>query len=146
MLSVGCGNLSSMGSPPATAPASQPDALFRSSALSAAGVLAAVPAWWRRRAVAAGLEAPWTGWRLALAPAPIEVELVAPFPGLERASAFELGEAYASALEAGTRLDLDGGCHYTPDLLATALWSELEQAGVSAGSRVSDPPAEPVPS
>lgn len=137
MLSVGCGNLSIMGSPTATAPAPQSDALFQSSALSAASVLAAIPAWWRRRAAAAGLEAPWTDWRLALAPAPIETEVVAPFPGLDRASSFELGEAYSSALEAGARLD--GGCHYTPDILATALWSELCQAVVPADSRVSDP-------
>ena len=126
-----------MGPTAAIPPVPQSDALFQSPALSAASVLAGVPAWWRRRALAAGLEEPWTDWRLALAPPPVETEVAAPFPGLDRATSFELGEAYSGALDASARLS--GGCHYTPDLLATTLWLELGQAGSKTIARVSDP-------
>jgi adenine-specific DNA-methyltransferase len=74
---------------------------------------------------------------LALAPAPVDTEVVVPSPGLDRATPFELGEAYSCALDASARLS--GGCHYTPALLAAALWSELRGAGTPNGARVSDP-------
>lgn len=85
------------------------------------------------------MDDPWTDWRRALASAPVDLDHVAPHPGLESASPFELGEAYSSVVNASDRLLQ--GCHYTPELLTAALWSELEQAHEVPAGPVTDPAA-----
>ncbi len=115
----------------------QLESLFPAAALSGANVLAAVPSWWKLKAVEAGLDEPWTDWRVALSTPPADFDRTAPYPGLERASSFELGEAYSGLVEAGDRLKQ--GCHYTPQLLTTTLWTELEQAGETSSGPIADP-------
>lgn len=117
--------------------APQTECLFEAPASPATGVLSGVPGWWERRAITAGLRPPWTDWRLALAPPPVAIESSASGPWLEGASSFTLGEAYARALEASVRVGR--GCHYTPERLATTLWSELGQVDRPPAGSIVDP-------
>jgi len=97
-------------------------------------VLGSIPAWWAGRAQRAGLPSPWRDWRRALPAAP--VELIRGTDALARASAYDLGCAYTTSLLSTDRLQ--HGCHYTPQVLAQALWKELRN--VPSG-RTEDPAA-----
>jgi adenine-specific DNA-methyltransferase len=102
-------------------------------------VLAAVPDWWRHRAVAAGLDGKWLSVDYALSlPPPAATEDVAPSPDVSAdMSSEELGNAYLSALSAQVRAR--HGRHYTPLALATELWSMTRRAlGHRAAARQLD--------
>jgi adenine-specific DNA-methyltransferase len=93
---------------------------------TAAAVLAALPAWWERRAAAHGLTGRWLDLAQALdAAVPTGIAGVSSrsaesLPALLLASPEELGQAYASALDPGVRAR--HGRHYTPAALAEHLW------------------------
>lgn len=107
------------------------DRLVGSSALpGVSDVVATIPGWWARRAQAVGLPPSWRNWRLALPEAPVPL-YGSPAEHLYDAGPFEIGEAYVRALDPSTRLR--EGRHYTPELLAEALWREIEAAGASEG-------------
>lgn len=94
---------------------------------AAVEVLAAVPAWWARRARLAGLPPEWHSWKRALSQPPVELPDQAA-EGLTSASGHALGEAYACALSHTERFAQ--GRHYTPKSLADALWIEIERTGL----------------
>ncbi len=100
-------------------------------------VLSRIPEWWRRRAAAAGLPPEWRAWELALDRPPVAIE--EGVSTLLEESPHELGEAYIDALEPATRLQ--HGRHYTPALLAEALWSEVLAVGAADDGPVVDPAA-----
>lgn len=87
-----------------------------------ADVLAAVPAWWERRARACGLTGRWLDVAEAIdAPLPAEADALSEAAKvLEQATADELGSAYVLALDASVRAR--HGRHYTPPDLAAQLW------------------------
>lgn len=94
---------------------------------TAAAVLAAIPAWWRARASAVGLDGDWLDVSLAVASPPLyEVD---PAP-LEREwgplTAEQVGMAYVEALAPETRAR--HGRYYTPGLLAEHLWTSARRA------------------
>jgi len=93
-------------------------------------VLAALPAWWARRARLAGLPREWQDWRRALPSSPVALPH-RPHTPLTIASGFALGEAYVCALSAADRYRF--GRHYTPKPLADALWTEVERARLALG-------------
>jgi adenine-specific DNA-methyltransferase len=102
---------------------------------SALAVLAAVPAWWMRRAADAGLSDACldVGWAVAT-DAPID--LAAPSTAEHRvdlldATPEQVGDAYVTALDRAARSHT--GRHYTPPSLASALW---EQAQATAGGQI----------
>lgn len=101
-------------------------------------VLAAVPAWWARRARLAGLPAEWRSWKRALSKPPVELPEQAA-EGLTSASGHALGEAYACALSHTERFAQ--GRHYTPKSLADALWIEIERTGLEVGREFAVDPA-----
>ncbi|GAA1242591.1 Eco57I restriction-modification methylase domain-containing protein [Oryzihumus leptocrescens] len=95
--------------------------------LSAAAleVLASVPAWWANRAAAAGLEGSALDVYAAVgSPCPVDLtDLdVHPREDLVDASPEVLADAYVVALDASVRSA--HGRHYTPPLLAEALWRQ----------------------
>ncbi|MGH3752867.1 MAG: Eco57I restriction-modification methylase domain-containing protein [Pseudonocardiaceae bacterium] len=101
----------------------------------ALAVLAAVPAWWARRAADAGLSGACLDVAHAVATdAPIDPAAL-PTAGhrvdVLDATPEQVGDAYVTALDRAVRSDT--GRHYTPPLLATALW---EQAQATAGGQV----------
>jgi adenine-specific DNA-methyltransferase len=101
---------------------------------SAAAVLATVPAWWARRAAAAGLSGACLDVDCAIAaelPSTVARSRIQPRMDLLDAAPEQLGDAYVTALDPGVRGHT--GRHYTPPALATALW---EQARATAGGRI----------
>jgi adenine-specific DNA-methyltransferase len=98
----------------------------------ASAVLSSVPAWWEARAARAGLPPAWRDWRRALPGTPLE--LGEGRVALVGASGEELGRAYTESLPATERLR--HGRHYTPPVLANALWEQLADAPTG---RVEDP-------
>lgn len=90
---------------------------------AAAAVLAAIPAWWKSQAQAAGLEGRWLDVERALEARPPAEVLPDPSigPSLESLTAEQVGAAYVEALTPATRAR--HGRHYTPRLLADHLWS-----------------------
>lgn len=94
------------------------------------GVLAALPAWWERRARIAGLSGEWADVSDAVAatpPVPLgDLEGLTDRDDLLDVSAEEFGQAYALALDPLVRAK--NGRHYTPPVLADALWQQA--AGV----------------
>lgn len=102
---------------------------------SALDVVGTIPSWWERRAAKAGLAMEWRYWQRALSPPPLEFGSGG--SELSAADPHELGEAYACALENRDRLL--HGCHYTPRLLAGALWREMQAAGAATDGRTVDP-------
>ncbi len=99
-------------------------------------VLSRIPEWWERRAAAAGLPPDWQIWERALDSPPVAIE--AGVSRLLEEGPHELGEAYIDALDPATRLQ--HGRHYTPELLAEELWSEV-LAVASGEGPVVDPAA-----
>jgi adenine-specific DNA-methyltransferase len=108
-----------------------------SSTLSegALAVLAAVPAWWARRAAGAGLSGACLDVEHAVAAdAPVDVAALSRTDhrvDLLDATPEQVGDAYVTALDAAVRSHT--GRHYTPPSLARALW---EQAQATTGGRV----------
>ena len=100
----------------------------------AAAVLATVPAWWARRAAAAGLSGACLDVERAIAaepPSVVEWSRLQPRMELLDTTPEQLGEAYVTALEPAIRSHT--GRHYTPPALAAALW---EQARATAGGQI----------
>lgn len=101
----------------------------------ALAVLAAVPAWWARRAADVGLSGACLDVEHAVrADAPIDLAALSTAEhrvDLLDATPEQLGDAYVTALDRAVRSHT--GRHYTPPLLATALW---EQAQATAGGHV----------
>lgn len=102
---------------------------------TAAAVLAAIPAWWRARASAVGLEGDWLDVAFALGTPRFYDGGVAP---LEREwgplTAEQVGMAYVEALAPSTRAR--HGRYYTPSLLADQLWASARRAlGLSRQSQ-----------
>jgi adenine-specific DNA-methyltransferase len=97
-------------------------------------VLAAVPAWWARRAAEVGLRGACldVGYAVVAQP-PLELGLsrIEPRTDLLDATPEQLGDAYVTALDPADRSRT--GRHYTPPVLAGALW---EQAQVTAGGPI----------
>lgn len=95
------------------------------SQTSPAEVLAGVPAWWARRASAAGLSGIWLDVGQAVdTPVPAETSL---FEAPEQVgTAEQLGERYVSTLSARDRSD--HGRYYTPQPLASELWEMAKRA------------------
>jgi adenine-specific DNA-methyltransferase len=104
-----------------------PAGALQHSRPAVARVLAAVPAWWARRAWLAGMPAGWQAWRQGLPTPPVELPEAAEDTS-PRVSGFSLGEAYAAALSSAERQH--HGRHYTPRALAGALWREVERSGI----------------
>ncbi len=98
-------------------------------------LLASVTDWWAGRATEAGLAPEWRDWRRALPAPPVGLPPASEV-SLSEADPFALGNAYVEALDPSTRLR--EGRHYTPRLLAEALWEELQAEDVTGG-RVVDP-------
>jgi adenine-specific DNA-methyltransferase len=97
-------------------------------------VLATVPAWWARRAAAAGLSGACLDVERAIAaevPRTTGWSRIQPRMDLLDATPEQLGHAYVTALDPAVRSQT--GRHYTPAALATALW---EQAQTTAGGRI----------
>lgn len=94
----------------------------------AKAALALAPEWWRLRAIAHGLAAPWTDVAYALDQAlPAEIDGLRPAPGLASSlTARDLGAAYVSSLSPQVRAR--HGRHYTPEGLAVELWSMTRRA------------------
>lgn len=107
----------------------------------AAAVLAAVPAWWARRAAEAGLRGACLDVRHAVAAQPpLEPELsrAQPRTDLLDATPEQLGDAYVTALDPADRSRT--GRHYTPPVLAGALWGQAQAtAGGPIDGLVFDP-------
>ncbi|HEV8649692.1 MAG TPA: N-6 DNA methylase [Actinomycetes bacterium] len=108
---------------------------------SALAVLAAVPAWWARRVAAHGIDpeaAPV--WDSVDAAPPFDLSALADVGAREdlwEASPEALGDAYVCALDAKARAET--GRHYTPAVLAAAMWQQtLETLGGDAGGLVLD--------
>ncbi|MBV9059719.1 MAG: hypothetical protein JO296_15235 [Pseudonocardiales bacterium] len=107
----------------------------------AAAVLATVPAWWARRATAAGLSGDCLDVECAIAaevPRTAGWSRIQPRTDLLDATPEQLGDAYVTALDPAVRSQT--GRHYTPPALATALW---EQAQATAGGRIDGPVFDP---
>lgn len=90
---------------------------------TAIAVLAAIPAWWKAQASAAGLTGRWLDVEQAVAAAPpvglpVDPPLVASWGAL---TPDQVGGAYVEALTTATRAR--HGRHYTPRELAARLWS-----------------------
>jgi len=100
----------------------------RAGAPTVADILATLPWWWQRRAVAAGLRAGWTDWRRTLPPPPLELGGSC-IPWLLDATPEQFGDAYVRALNPDVRAA--EGRHYTPPTLAEELWRMV----LSAASR-----------
>lgn len=107
-----------------------------SIAPAARAVIAQVPAWWRLRASAVGLVGDDVEIRRSVGEPPVELPDEGHAP-LIAATSWELGAAYAAGLAAADRLA--HGRHYTPPVLADALWAELGAVGDSSAGRVFDP-------
>lgn len=94
---------------------------------TAAAVLAAIPAWWRTRAAALGLDGEWLDVGSAIN---IPRFYDGGVPPLEREwgplTAEQVGMAYVEALAPSTRAR--HGRYYTPSLLAEHLWSSARRA------------------
>lgn len=89
---------------------------------TALGVLAAIPAWWEARALAAGLSGRWLDVHSAIeAAAPDHRAAVPASADLQSCSAAEIGAAYVAALAPEVRAR--HGRHYTPPELADHLWA-----------------------
>lgn len=104
---------------------------------AARSVLAAVPAWWRGRAIAHGLHGSWSDVQHALdQPLPAEIEGLRPGPGIATSlTARTLGAAYVNALSPHVRAR--HGRHYTPESLAEELWLMARRAvGMRRGASV----------
>ncbi|HKS50815.1 MAG TPA: Eco57I restriction-modification methylase domain-containing protein [Pseudonocardiaceae bacterium] len=98
----------------------------------AVAVLATVPVWWARRAAEVGLHGACLDVEHAVAaPPPIEVSGTAPRTDLLDATPEQLGDAYVTALDPTARSHT--GRHYTPPVLARALW---EQTQATAGGPI----------
>lgn len=90
-------------------------------------VLAAVPAWWRARAGAAGLSGRWLDVEHALDTAMPALPSPTSSPAVAiDATAEQLGMAYTAALSPAVRAR--HGRHYTPTLLAERLWEMTRAA------------------
>ena len=89
---------------------------------TATAVLAAVPAWWKAQASAAGLDGRWLDVEQAVrALPPVELPLDPPLGGSWGSLTPEhVGAAYVEALSPATRAR--HGRHYTPRELASHLW------------------------
>nr|WP_313315393.1 Eco57I restriction-modification methylase domain-containing protein [Dietzia maris] len=95
---------------------------------TAIAVLAAIPAWWKARAAAAGLTGRWLDVEHAVAATP-PVELPSDPPLGESWGTLtpdQVGAAYVEALTPGTRARY--GRHYTPRELASHLWAMTRQS------------------
>ncbi|WP_374538018.1 Eco57I restriction-modification methylase domain-containing protein [Micromonospora aurantiaca (nom. illeg.)] len=95
---------------------------------TAAAVLAAIPAWWRAQALAAGLDGRWLDVAEAVkASPPVDVPRDSPLTGSWGSLAPEqVGAAYVEALSAAVRAR--HGRHYTPPALAAHLWALVRKA------------------
>lgn len=94
----------------------------------ATAVLAAIPAWWKAQALAAGLSGRWLDVELALEVAPpVELPKDPPLgPSWEVLTGEQVGGAYVEALTSETRAR--HGRHYTPRELSTHLWDLARSA------------------
>lgn len=106
-------------------------------------VLATVPAWWQRRAHAVGVRGRGADLFVAVASLPpvpaASLDELPPRPDLLDATAEDLGEAYAVALDSTVR-NADGR-HYTPQVLADALHTRATASAASTDGLVWDPAA-----
>lgn len=95
---------------------------------TATAVLAAIPAWWKAQAVAAGLSGQWLDVERALqADPPVELPVDPPLgDSWGSLTPDQVGAAYVEALSAATRSR--HGRYYTPRELATHLWSMARRA------------------
>lgn len=109
------------------APVGDPDPAGILSARSLS-VLAAVPAWWRARALTAGLDGDWLDVEYALdLSMPDSLGRVLPDESVTvNTLPDEIGAAYAASLDPGTRAR--HGRHYTPLTLAEHLWEMTRRA------------------
>ncbi|MFF4543666.1 Eco57I restriction-modification methylase domain-containing protein [Streptomyces sp. NPDC001406] len=89
---------------------------------TATAVLAAIPAWWRAQAAAAGLTGRWLDIETALqADPPVDVPSDPPLgDSWGSLTPEQVGAAYVEALSSATRAR--HGRHYTPPELASHLW------------------------
>lgn len=99
---------------------------------TAIAVLAAVPAWWKAQAQAAGLDGIWLDVEHAVdARPPIELPVDPPLgDSWGSLTPEQVGAAYVEALSSATRAR--HGRHYTPHELASQLWSMARTALGSA--------------
>jgi adenine-specific DNA-methyltransferase len=89
---------------------------------TATAILAAIPAWWKVQASAAGLAGRWLDVEDAVkASPPVDVPVDPPLgDSWGSLSPEQVGSAYVAALSSGTRAR--HGRHYTPPELASHLW------------------------
>lgn len=94
--------------------------------LATQAILAAVPAWWSRRAQTAGLSGDWLDVFCAIDTPGVPVdEPVRPAP-MADLSPEEVGQAYVESLDNDVRAR--HGRHYTPRILARELWTMTRAA------------------
>jgi len=108
----------------------------------ALAVLAAVPAWWARQVAAHGIDPEVASvWDAVYALPPFDPSVLTQVPersDLLEATSEVLGNAYVRALEPKARADT--GRHYTPALLAEAMWQQtLVTLGSDTNGLVLDP-------
>ncbi len=93
---------------------------------AAVAVLAGVKDWWAHRAEAAGLTGGWLDVHRAVAADPLDLDISSATVAALTGTAEEVGRAYVSALPDSERSK--HGRHYTPEALATELWSMTKRA------------------